>query len=70
MPSIFVEGHYPVTSRCPFCGGNPKVKGRKQKQVVCRACGATGPRLPFLLDAITAWNNREELVVDGAKTKA
>ena len=55
---------------CPFCSGKGVVKGRKRKWVACRACGATGPRLPFLCDAIAAWNNREELIVDGPKTKA
>ena len=55
---------------CPFCRGKGVIKGRKRKQVVCRQCGATGPRLPFLSDAIAAWNNREELIVDGPKTKA
>ena len=56
-------------SPCPFCRGKGVVKGRKRKWVECKACGATGPRMPFVLDAITAWNNSEELVVDGAKIK-
>ena len=68
--NIIIDGHCYGVSECPFCKGKPKVKGRKRKWVECKACGATGPRLPFVSDAITAWNNREELVVDGAKTKA
>lgn len=55
---------------CPFCKGRGVAKGRKRKWVECRKCGARGPRLPFLLDAIAAWNNREGLIVDGPKTKA
>jgi transposase len=60
---------YNITT-CPFCRGRGEVKGRKRKWVECKKCGARGPRLPFLLDAIAAWNNREEMIVVGTKSKA
>ena len=52
-----------------FCSGKGVVKGRKRKQVVCGKCGASGPRLPFLSDAIAAWNNREGMMDYGTKSK-
>lgn len=41
---------------CPFCGGNPKIKGKK---IICVACGCTARTYGTTREqAISAWNRR------------
>lgn len=44
--------------RCPHCGGNAVLTGRKNVKVECTRCGAVGPAKPFKSQAVEAWNRR------------
>lgn len=45
-------------NKCPFCGGNAEVTGRKKIKVECQQCGAESPPFDFRSQAIAFWNNR------------
>ena len=60
--------------RCPFCGQRYSYDIRKRVgvshpwyQVLCDNCGASGPREATEMDAVAAWNTREQNVEQEAE---
>lgn len=46
-------------NKCPYCGGNAVVIGRKRIRVVCKRCRAQSPIFGVKSLAISAWNKRD-----------
>lgn len=45
-------------NKCPYCGGDAVVIGRKRTRVVCKRCRAQSPIFGVKSLAISAWNNQ------------
>lgn len=55
---------------CPFCGGKAGVcrtSGDETYHVVCRKCRVSTDSIPFMEQAIEAWNKRVETVRENAE---
>lgn len=44
--------------RCPFCGGEAALTGRKKIKAECLQCGAKSPAFGFKSEAVAFWNSR------------
>jgi len=47
-------------NKCPFCGGDAEVIGRKKIRVICKACKASSPIFTLKSLAISYWNERTD----------
>lgn len=45
-------------NKCPFCGGEAQIVGRKKIKVMCTQCGAASPIFDFRSQAVSNWNKR------------
>ena len=47
---------------CPFCGGEAETFEASEDSfsILCTGCGVETPYLPYLTEAIAAWNRRAE----------
>ena len=48
-------------NKCPFCGNDAKIIGRKKIKVVCTKCGAQSPPFDFKSEAEEYWNTRTSM---------
>jgi Lar family restriction alleviation protein len=56
---------------CPFCGGEAETFEASEDSfsILCTGCGVETPYLPYLTEAIAAWNRRVDARQLALKTK-
>jgi Lar family restriction alleviation protein len=54
---------------CPFCGGEAETFEASEDSfsILCTGCGVETPYLPYLTEAIAAWNRR--VILDGCENE-
>lgn len=55
--------------KCPFCGGEAETFEASEDSfsILCTGCGVETPYLPYLTEAIAAWNRR--VILDGCENE-
>lgn len=47
-----------ITEKCPFCGGDGRIKGYKKYMVICKTCSFCTAKFSTAAEAAAAWNKR------------